>query len=181
LPFVLAQTWRGVSLAGMPAIPRLVPLSPPSSGPSAFYRQHARIEEPAIDGKQFRPACRRVTQVDKLLSSGAITAREWRRADEFRRCYEHAGGDIAASKADAAFLDPHCRQRGRAKAVGSRLEAARKLTRWRGELGEVVYSLVTMVAVEDACWAAIGRRFTVDPKTGRAWAITALQALAATK
>ena len=41
--------------------------------------------------------------------------------------------------------------------------------------------MVTLVAVEDACRAAIGRRFTVDPKTGRAWAITALQALAAVK
>jgi hypothetical protein len=165
----------------MPTTPRLVPPSPPSSDPSAFYRQHARIEEPAIDAKQFRPAWRRVTQVDKLLSSGAITAREWRRADEFRRCYEHAAGDIAASQADATFLDPHCRQRGRGEPVGSRLEAARKLARWQGELGAVAYSLVTMVAIEDACWAAIGRRFAVDPKTGRAWAITALQALAAAK
>jgi hypothetical protein len=165
----------------MPATPRPVPPSPPSSGPSPWRKQHGQVETPQIDGRAFRPYWRARSQLDKLASQGAITAREWRRADEFRRCYEHASGDIAASKADATFLDPHCRQRGRGEPAGSRLEAARKLARWRGELGEVAYSLVTMVAIEDACWAAIGRRFTVDPKTGRAWAITALQALAATK
>jgi hypothetical protein len=90
-------------------------------------------------------------------------------------------GELAAQAWDKIYLDPDCRRLDRAGSDPGRLEAVRTLVALRGELGEVVYTLVTLVAVEDASWAAIGRRFGVDPKTGRAWAITALQALAAAK
>jgi hypothetical protein len=47
----------------------------------------------------------------------------------------------------------------------------------RRELGEVACGLLTALLIEDECWAAIGRRFRCDAKTGRVWVIEALRGL----
>ena len=44
-------------------------------------------------------------------------------------------------------------------------------------LGDVIIDLVELCTIEDLSWAALGRRLKVDPKTARAWTITALKAL----
>jgi hypothetical protein len=166
-------------------IPRPRPTSsptsaPPASGPSAWRQQHGQVETPQIDGRAFRPYWRARPQIDKLLNSGAITAQEWQRAQEFRALYERAHqGELAALAPDRVYLDSNCRHPGSGEPSRSRIAALERLARVRGELGEVVYGLMIMVAVHDASWAQIGRRLRADPKTARSWAIVALQALAA--
>ena len=45
-------------------------------------------------------------------------------------------------------------------------------------LDAVMYALLDASVVQNLSWAAIGRGFGVDPKTARAWSITAIRALA---
>jgi hypothetical protein len=181
---VLRKLADPLALADMPTAPRpspLLPLQlpPASSAPSAWRKQHGQVETPQIDSQTFRPYWRVRSQLDKLLSQGAITARERQTADAFRRLYELAHrGELAAQAWDKTYLDADCRRLGDGDQSRQRLGAARRLARLRGELGEVAFGLVVAVVVEDACWAKIGRRFRVDPKTGRSWALQALQALA---
>lgn len=75
------------------------------------------------------------------------------------------------------YVDPHCRRRGSEEPSPRRLAALERLAKLRGEFGEVVFSLAVMLVIEDACWAVIGRKFRVDPKTARAWCVAAIGAL----
>jgi hypothetical protein len=151
-------------------------LSTAPNTPSPWRRQQGWVEAPQIDGQAFRLYWRASSQLVKLLEVDAITPTVWHCAQNFRVLYERAHqGELAAQAWDKTFIDLDCRRLDRAAPSAGRLGAARKLVALREALGEVGYILVTMVAVEDASWAAIGRRFTVDPKTARSWRIVALQ------
>jgi hypothetical protein len=155
--------------------------TPAGGGPSPYLRQHvAEIEAPVIDSRTFRPAWRRVPRLDKLLHSEVITAREWQRAQEFRMLYERAHrGELAVKDvATHVYLDPNCRRHGSDEPSQRRLEAVERLRRVRGELGKAAFGLIVMLVDEDAGWAAIGKRFRIDPKTARRWTLVALQGFA---
>lgn len=66
--------------------------APASSTPSRWVQQRGRVEAPAIDQQHFRPYRRRLSQVDRLLRDGAISAVEWRAATHYRDCFEFAFG-----------------------------------------------------------------------------------------
>ena len=162
-----------------PPTARFVPPSPPaSSAPSAWRRQHGQVEAPDISSVAFRPYFRAYPQLDRLADRGTITPEQWQAANMFRRLYEKAHQDeLAAPGWDRIYLDPECRRRGSGEPSQQRLTAVERLGKVRSALGELAFALLTMTAVEDACWAEIGRRLKVDPKTARAWAIAAVQAL----
>ena len=60
----------------------------------------------------------------------------------------------------------------------ARLDARSWLDEVARAIGVVACALIQAFVVDDMSWAAIGRRFGVDPKTARAWVITSIKALA---
>jgi hypothetical protein len=116
-----------------------------------------------------------------LLAAGAISAKEWRAADRFRRLYELAHkGELRGGAYDRVYVDQHCGRPGQAEPTDGRLAAIEKLVRIRRALGPAVFAIVVEVAVRDTCWAQLARKLGgIDPKTARSRGVAAIAALAA--
>jgi hypothetical protein len=143
-----------------------------------YYRQHHRVEAPVVDERHFRPAWRVLTRLDGLLVSGAITSAEWHAAADFRDMAELAlGGAVSHSVLSSARATRYDASPTTNRLV-ARLDARSWLDEITSSIGTVPCALVKAFVVDDMSWAAIGRRFRVDPKTARAWVITSIKALA---
>jgi hypothetical protein len=148
------------------------------SAPTPFYLQHHRVEAPSVDERHFRQAWRVLTRLDGLLADGAITTAEWHAAADFRDMAEFALGGAASH----SVLTGARTARSAASPTTDRLVARLDARSWLDEvtraIGIVACALIQACVVDELSWAAIGRRFGVDPKTARAWVITSIKALA---
>jgi hypothetical protein len=114
---------------------------PPRSGPPPERYRHDRIEAPEISDRAFRPGWRVRTQLDRLLKSGEIGAREYLAATTFRRLHERAHqGGMQTLNPDRLPLDKHCRGR-RNEPADNQLAALERLAQIRDGLGPVAYVL----------------------------------------
>jgi hypothetical protein len=121
-------------------------------------------------------------RLDSLLLAGTIPPQTWRAAVEYRATIECALGTLLGSNLGRIDTGRPPRRSGRSP-QGDRSEAqlaaVRRLAGVRDSLGPVAEALLLVCVVEDLSWFAIGRRFGVDPKTGKAWVLASLRALAA--
>ena len=145
--------------------------------PTAEFLRHDAVEPPLIDARHFRAHWRVRTPLDRLLADRAITAREYRAGVEFR--------DLAGRAQRAGLGVPLWLRRGghpvpdgNIDQLERQLDATTKLHQIALHLGAVMYALLDAAVVQNLSWAAIGRGFGIDPKTARAWSITAIRALA---
>lgn len=141
---------------------------------STYLAQHAAFDAPAIDGEHFRPFFRRRTRLDDLRDEKAIGPRVYLAAILYRDLVEHVSGS-ARSALRTVVIDGSTSgldaDRARAKAL-VRLRDVRK------QLGAFASILVDLVVVLDLPWRELGRRYRVDPKTIKRYAVTTLQLLA---
>ena len=149
------------------------------SAPSPFYRHHHRVEAPRIDDRHFRAAWRVLTRLDGLLADGAITTAEWHAAADFRDIAEVALGGAASQSVLTRARTARYDASPTTDRLIARLDASSWLSAVARAIGGVATSLIKACVVDDLSWAAIGRRFGVDPKTARAWVITSIKVLAA--
>jgi hypothetical protein len=146
--------------------------------PTAHYRQHHDVEEPRIDGRAFRPAWRRRDHLDTLEKRGLINLKEWHAAFGFRITYETAHfGAWRTSDPAAVHAGKHCRRRSAAELSERQANALGWLRALEPPLG-ALFPLLELAVVEQLSWHELGRWLTVDPKTARAWTVTAIKALA---
>lgn len=143
--------------------------------PSPFLRQHHGLEPPAIDMGTWRPYWRVRTRLDRLLLDGAITSHEWRAAVRLRALCEAAQTAILPIHR----LDGEPRGGDSGPALVRRVDALARLEIVRAGLGSFAVGLLEVCLVDDCSWRYLGHRLGIDPKTARAWTITALHALAA--
>lgn len=143
--------------------------------PSRWLRQHHGLEAPAIDFGAWRPYWRIRTRLDRLLHDGAITPHEWAAAVRLRRTLETA----QAAMLPTLRLDgPHRRHGGSSgPAQPRRADAMARLEEVRAGLGSFALGLLEACLFGDCTWAWLGQRLGIDPKTARAWTITAIRAL----
>ena len=144
--------------------------------PTAEFAQHHEVEAPRVDGGAFRQGWQVRTRLDRLVLEGAIDPDVWLAAVAYRSVYLQAFGSLWPSRSlelpgVIGFRD---------RAGGLRLDALRTMRLVRRRLGPLNSELVEECVIEDASWAALGRRLHVDPKTARMRTITALEALFAT-
>jgi hypothetical protein len=140
---------------------------------SSYLRQHVEFDAPAVDDDNFRPFWRRRTRLDDLVADKSIGPREYLAAIAYRDLVERVG----ASAWGALRTETIDRATAGAEITG-RASADRRLTAIRAKLGAFAARLVDLVVVVDMPWAELGRRYRVDPKTIRRWAIETLQLLA---
>ena len=145
------------------------------SAPSAFYRQHQSVEAPLIDTRHFRPGWRVRSGLDRLFRDHAISARSYRAGCEFRDLADCAE---AGNFHQAALIAGSGGALGGIERLEARLVAQARLHEIALQLGAVAFALLDMVIVKNLSWAVIGRGFSIDPKTARAWCITAINGLA---
>lgn len=143
--------------------------------PSPFLRQHHGLEPPAIDFGQWRPYWRVRTRLDRLLLDGAISPHEWSAAVRLRSLFEAAYAAMLPTR--SWDHEPHGRSSG--PAMARRISAFAQLEAVRASLGPFALWLLEACLADDASWRYLGDRLGVDPKTVRAWAISAIRALAA--
>ena len=148
------------------------------TAPSPYYRQHHQVEAPSIDERHFRPAWRVLTRLDGLLAAGAITAAEWHAAADFRDMAELALGGAASRSVLSSARATRYDASPTTDRLVARLDARSWLDEVTSAIGIVACALIQACVVDELSWAAIGRRFGVDPKTARAWVITSIKALA---
>ncbi|HSR77581.1 MAG TPA: hypothetical protein VLN57_13430 [Xanthobacteraceae bacterium] len=144
--------------------------------PSAHYRQHHDVEAPSVDGFSFRQAWRVQTRLDHLLADGAITLRQWHAAVAFREDLETAAR--SAWRAPVWLSVAAGASSSRGETIGIRLDALARLRHIANALGPFACALLEACIARDWSWAFLGRRLGVDPKTARAWTVTAIKALA---
>jgi hypothetical protein len=139
-----------------------------------FYRQHHELDAPTIDGVAFRPFYRRRSRIDSLVADAAITPIVWRAAVVYRGLAEHATAAAWGARDDES-RDRMPRMPN--AAMVDRVAARYRLQVIRRRIGTFATRMIDAIVVEDLPWAELGRRLIVDPKTARAWGITALQLL----
>ncbi len=148
------------------------------SAPTPFYLQHHRVEAPSVDERHFRPGWRVLTRLDGLLADGAITVAEWHAAADFRDMAELALGGAASQSVLTSARAARYDDSPTTDRLIARLDARSWLDEVVRAIGTVPCALIKAFVVDDMSWAAIGRRFDVDPKTARAWVIASIKALA---
>jgi hypothetical protein len=142
--------------------------------PSRWLRQHHGLEPPMIDLGAWRPYWRIRTRLDRLLLDGAITPHEWQAAVRLRRIIEAARSAVLP----VHRLDGEPRGGVSGPALARRVDAMARLEQVRAGLGAFAVALLEACLVDDCSWRYLGDRLGIDPKTARAWTITALHALA---
>lgn len=141
--------------------------------PSPYFRQHHGLEPPAVDDGTWRPYWRVRTRLDRLVRDGAITPHEWHSAVRLREICETAQAGIVPIHR----LDRGVRGRVAPTQAPRRADALARLDEVRIDLGSVALDLLQACLVDDRSWAWLGQRLSVDPKTARAWTISAIKAL----
>lgn len=144
------------------------------SEPSRWLRQHHGLEAPAIDFGAWRPYWRIRTRLDRLLLDGAITLHEWRAAVRLRQIIEAA----RAAVLPIHRFDGEPRGGVSGPALARRVDAMARLEQVRVGLGTFAMWLLEACLVDDRSWRELGDRLGIDPKTARAWTITAVRGLA---
>ena len=148
------------------------------AAPSHFYRQHGEIEAPLIDARHFRPGWRVRSRLDRLfVVDKAISARAYRAGVEFRDLAERAEAG-AHPRSFGIGIGRSLGYTDSTDGVQRRIEAQARLQEIALRLGAIPFALLDLAIVKNLAWAAIGRGLDVDPKTARAWAIAAINALA---
>jgi hypothetical protein len=142
-----------------------------------WYRQHHELDAPAVDEHTFRPFYRRRTRIDVLVADHAIAPAVYRAAVTYRSLAERA---TAAAWGAREFDEGRERMpRMPSPASIDRVAARHRLDRVRALIGAFATGLCDAVIIEDLPWSELGRRHRVDPKTVKAWAIAALETMAA--
>jgi hypothetical protein len=142
---------------------------------STYLAQHAEFEAPAIDGEHFRPYWRKQnrTRLDDLLAEKAIGTREYLAAILYRdliaRAVQSAWGGWRTETIDRSTSSLQ---------INGRASAESRLADIRAQLGGFAAVLIDLVVVLDLPWRELGRRYRVDPKTIKRYAVTTLQLLA---
>ena len=145
--------------------------------PTAEFEQHHEVEAPRVDQYAFRQAWRVRTRLDRLLLESAISPEEYMAAVRFRITWQRAFVNLWPPPIDRGMgVQPATYTRADL-ALARRFEALAQMRELRRLLGDVIIDLVELCTIEDLSWAALGRRLKVDPKTARAWTITALKSL----
>jgi hypothetical protein len=139
---------------------------------STYLAQHAEFEAPAIDGEHFRPYWRRHnrTRLDDLVSEKVIGPREYLAAVAYR--------DLIARVVQSAWGGWRTETIDRSTSSPEGPSAETRLADVRAQLGAFAAVLVDLVVVLDLPWNELGRRYRVDPKTIKRYAVTTLQLLA---
>lgn len=149
-----------------------------SNSPSVEYRHHHEAEAPTIDDREFRPAWRRRSRLDKLLTSGAISPEQYRAGLAFRDSYEAAfAGSVRVPDLLAVRLDKHCCRRSAPELSERQAQALTRLRVMEGSLGSL-FVIAVWVCVEDWKWCAIAQKLGVASSTAKRWGVIALAALA---
>lgn len=141
---------------------------------SSFLTQHVELDAPVVDEHHFRTFYRRRTRLDDLVADKSIGPREYLAAIAYRDLVE----TVNASAWGALRTERRDRSTSGIEAGIGRPNAAIQLDRIRKQLGVFAARLVDLVVVVDLPWAELGRRYRVDPKTIRRYAIKKLQLLA---
>jgi tetratricopeptide (TPR) repeat protein len=166
-------------MSGRPA-PAPAPRPPASPSPDRYLRQHGPIEPPRVDATAFRPAWRRRSRLDKLLTDGTITPMQWQIAVEYRRTHETAFGSILRSRSlDGTGAQPG--RTGRRAALDpseAQLAAVEKLQLVRSKLGAAAVQLIELVVIEDLFGRSAPRVFVAIRRRQKPRARLSLQALA---
>jgi hypothetical protein len=140
---------------------------------NTYLAQHGEIEPPVIDGTAYRPFWRRRTRIEQLFGDGAIRIIDYRAALVYRGLAEAVAGEARAAMRTEPSDASGSRDGSRVRHAG----AAQRLMLVRQQIGGFAARLCDQVIIADLPWAELGRRYHVDPKTARAWAITAIAAL----
>lgn len=137
---------------------------------STFLTQHAAFDAPAIDGEHFRPFYRRRTRLDDLRDEKAIAPRVYLAAMDYR--------DLVERVAQSAWGGWRVEMVDRSTSPPDGPSAETRLADVRAQLGAFAAVLVDLVVIRDLPWNELGRRYRVDPKTIKRYAVTTLQLLA---
>ena len=141
---------------------------------SSFLTQHADLDAPVVDEGHFRTFWRRRTRLDDLVADKLIGPLEYRAALAYRDLVE----TVTASAWGALRTESIARSTAGVDAIIGRASAAVQLRQIRAQLGDFAARLVDLVVVSDLPWNELGRRYRIDPKTIKRYAITTLQLLA---
>ena len=147
------------------------------SAPSASFRQHHDVEPPRVDHRHFRPAWRVLTRLDGLLADHAITASEWHAAADYRELVDQVTRAALIRSPIGRATMGTAGHRVFALSLAGELDALNRLRQIRNRLGAWACTLLDHALVHDLSWAALGQHYHCDPKTARAWVITAIKAL----
>jgi hypothetical protein len=150
-----------------------VPELPLSNSPSREYRSHHRVEEPAIDAREFRPGWRRKSPLLCLLQTGRIGPDELEAGLAFRAWCEAVGHMRTQKLAARINQTPQPTARTQRE-----LTAAYMLKTASAALGAKRIKLLVWCAAEDLSWVAIGKRLNIRRETATKWCAEALEELA---
>lgn len=146
-----------------------------SNAPSAHRHQHAEaIEPPRVDAHAFRPGWRVRTRLDALLADGHITPGAYQSAVQLRGWVERIAHQRVSRSALIRVDVTH--QAGGIPVL--QLDAATRLRAAYAAIGQDGWALLVACIVDDASWAANGRRYRRNSETMRDWIVTAIEALA---
>jgi hypothetical protein len=146
-----------------------------SNAPTAFYRQHHRVEAPAIDEREFRPAWRVKTKLMLLLECDRIDRRQLEAATAFKGWCEAIGRQRTSTWL-AVRVDSGRRPDG--LITTNQIDAAGRLADATRTLGRERIRLLHWSLIDDLPWIEIGKRIGLHQRTAIVRVVEAIAALA---
>ena len=154
---------------------RLASPLPPSSAPTAAFRQHHDVAPPRIDAAAFRPGWLVQSRLLSLHEAGRIDRQAIDAALAWRAWAETASATRAQSWQVRVDISPGPRDGDATR----RVHAAAKLREVATALGPLRAAILEAVVLRDVPWAQLGRLLRLSDKTAREYAAEAVTALAA--
>lgn len=148
---------------------------PPSSAPTAAFRQHHDVAAPRIDAAAFRPGWLVQTRLLALHAAARIDRNAVDAALAWRAWAETASATRAQSWQVRVDISPGPRD---ADATW-RVHAAAKLREVATALGPLRAAILEAVVQRDVPWAQLGRLLHLSDKAAKEYAAEAIEALAA--
>lgn len=152
----------------------LAPAAAHSNAPTSEFQKH-HVMAPRVDGRAYRPAWTRRTQLASLLEAGAIGRDEFAAGIRLSEWCETVCRGVKTQSWDVPIDHGGSRLRG---ANEIELTAARTLHAVASDLGREWFAVLEMTVIDDLPWAWIGQALGLTPKTAKTRAIEGLEMLA---
>jgi hypothetical protein len=150
-----------------------VSVQPPSNAPSPEFRAHHRVEAPQVDATHFRQGWRTHSRLRGLFDARLIDGQQLDAAELWGKWAARTAAPVTSGwrmRVDGGSTwgrDPGAHQ----------IDAAKRLRACAAAIGPERVALLHLCIVEDASWAAIGRRIHRHCSTAKVRVVEAIVAL----